>query len=1025
MAAGVYETDLKDINLCETTTDFSALGGGASGLGAGVDFAIQGTNAIDKLVSNALKGMVYDTGSTVTLGADEHIFTWMICSTPGITSIQSLGGLRITVGTGTNAYREWYVNGSDTLPEGGIQNYAIHTSSTADNTQGSPGANPQFFGGQADVTATAKGVNFALDAMRYGTGLYLTQGDATTPITFTSASDENNLTANRYGIFESVPGGFSQKGRFVVGQDSTFSTVQSYFIDSNKNIVFKDTPQSLSDFTQIIVDHPSTFFDINAISFTSEGTNNKGQFVFNDSSTTGSIVNCQFNNTGKTFLQANVEVTSSAFNSTDTLFQSGSTLFDSNFRTTTGVSASILVDDPSKLSFNTLDNGGSKHGIEVISTGSYVFEANIFNNFDSGSNANEALYFNPPGGTGDLTLQIIGGGTTVDFRNASSGTVTIENNASITVTGLQDLTEVRIFDSATTGPQTELAGIENATDGTEGNRSFTFSLPVGTTVDIVLISVQYENERLDDFTLSVSQDLPFEQTFDRNYENPDQGVIADLFNSLQSRSTYYENETESKTFVENLDDLGLLESASLLYPAAGVSVGLIHSLIPSSSVGDLSGSNLPTNDRLTVKINSSGYVVTQSLDNIPKITYDPLNVDELGALSFYRRNTSGTTYWLNPITWAVSGSAWWNSGDSTPTQINTTLTYPASGITSIDGLENATLLSDDGSTGTKEVKLNWGNVNLFNSTPTSGYMTLWASGSGANYLYISQSNPSAVASQSAQWFDLANRTTGSFQGDQPKLLGSNLYRDGWTKYTFGVPSGQPNDPNMTMSIGISDNDLGNTVTADGTNKVYLWGVSTDIPTGIGNQVATRPLTINEGNGAENAPTWLYSAKEVFPPTQEFSLYVEGEISTLGDFTLPSSSEGSSTYGLSILVGTSGSTITGARLQINNSKAGELNSTIFANSTNATFFNGVFYTSPSPPTTPWRNLNKIAYRLKNGDHKIFVNGVQALASTLTFGNAPFYESIYISPKNPDTWARIRNLTIFDQPLSDAELISLTS
>ena len=37
MAAGVYETDLKDINLCETITDFSALGGGASGLGAGLD----------------------------------------------------------------------------------------------------------------------------------------------------------------------------------------------------------------------------------------------------------------------------------------------------------------------------------------------------------------------------------------------------------------------------------------------------------------------------------------------------------------------------------------------------------------------------------------------------------------------------------------------------------------------------------------------------------------------------------------------------------------------------------------------------------------------------------------------------------------------------------------------------------------------------------------------------------------------------------------------------------------------------
>jgi len=146
LAAGIYNTDLTDISLCESTTGFSALGGGGAGLAAGPDFAIQGTNAIDKQVSNALKGIVYDNGSTITLGADEHILIWEICATPGITEIQSLGGVRISIGTATNAYYEWYVNGSDVLPEGGIINYAIYyTGSTADNTVGSPGASPQVF----------------------------------------------------------------------------------------------------------------------------------------------------------------------------------------------------------------------------------------------------------------------------------------------------------------------------------------------------------------------------------------------------------------------------------------------------------------------------------------------------------------------------------------------------------------------------------------------------------------------------------------------------------------------------------------------------------------------------------------------------------------------------------------------------------------------------------------------------------------------------------------------------------------
>ena len=525
MAAGVYDTDLTTINLAETNTNWNDInqagGGGANS--AEVDFAIQGTNAITRQVNNTRRGVLYDLGSTVTLGADEHVFVWTVCATPGIADVKSAGGVRVTIGTsiaGAGAWYDFYVNGSDTLPGGGMRNYAVYYSATsASATNGSPGANPRYFGSQASTVGTAKGDNFACDAIRRGTGFYIVQGDATEPITFESASIVNDLNANRYGILSSRGGGYNLKGRFVVGQTgSNQSTIQSYFDDSNTAVTFIESEFAKDDFTQILVDHPSTFFRASGINFTGVSTFNPGKIVFNNSSTTGSFINCNFNTIGKTFLQANVDISGSGWASSDTVFQSGSDLFDSAFRTTVGVSASVLVDDPSLIRECVFDNEGSKHGIEVVVTGSYVFNANLFSNFDSGSNANEALYFNPPGGTGDLTLQITDGGTNIEFRNASSGTVTIENNATITITGVVDDTEIRVFSTTDLDPgggQLELAGIENTSGG-----SFPFTLAIGTVVDIVLINLEYVNKRINNFTITETQDLPVSQKIDRNYSNP-------------------------------------------------------------------------------------------------------------------------------------------------------------------------------------------------------------------------------------------------------------------------------------------------------------------------------------------------------------------------------------------------------------------------------------------------------------------------------------------------------------------------
>ena len=65
------------------------------------------------------------------------------------------------------------------------------------------------------------------------------------------------------------------------------------------------------------------------------------------------------------------------------------------------------------------------------------------------------------------------------------------------------------------GGQLELAGIENTSGG-----SFPFTLAIGTVVDIVLINLEYINKRINNFTITETQDLPVSQKIDRNYSNP-------------------------------------------------------------------------------------------------------------------------------------------------------------------------------------------------------------------------------------------------------------------------------------------------------------------------------------------------------------------------------------------------------------------------------------------------------------------------------------------------------------------------
>lgn len=108
--------------------------------------------------------------------------------------------------------------------------------------------------------------------------------------------------------------------------------------------------------------------------------------------------------------------------------------------------------------------------------------------------------------TGLITLQ--NGALVSGIYTDQNGTVSPP--ASLTLTGLQVNSEVRLYE---VGTATEILGVENS--GT----SEVFPLAGSSSVDVIVHHVNYKYIRLSNVDTSVDVTLPIQQVFDRNYQN--------------------------------------------------------------------------------------------------------------------------------------------------------------------------------------------------------------------------------------------------------------------------------------------------------------------------------------------------------------------------------------------------------------------------------------------------------------------------------------------------------------------------
>lgn len=537
MAAPSYTEDLTDVTLAETTTGWSAYGGGASGLAQNPDSSMQGTYGVGKQITAADKGMYYDNGSGITLGTGDHVYVWLFCTTPGLTDTIQNKGTSIYIGTTSANYCQYHVDGNDTYGAAGRVGkcYPIDYTTRSTNASapyrtaaGTPGANPQLFGGGLVTTASVKGENVVIDAVRYGTGAYLTAGELTSagdgsdnPCTFAGFQAQNDSVSNRWGILTLVGGSYELQGKFVIGQNNAGTATLARFKDSNKTITFANTIHAASTFNEIIIDHASTRVEWDNINLTALGTTSPGAITVNSANPTVIVNGGTFQGIGATTLRSNSTFTGSTWLNSGQITANTATITDCVISGYTGTSdTSALVwntaTNPSGyLDGNTFVKGtGTTHAIEFGTSSPTTIDLAdmVFSGYGADASTSAALHFKRTSGSVTVNLS----GMTTPTYKTDGATITFVNAVTVTLSGLPTNVEVRVYNDSGSGVAgTEINGIENTTGST-----FAFSATAGANVIITIFDEDYAPVRTLYTVPGSNTTLPIQLITDGVYLNP-------------------------------------------------------------------------------------------------------------------------------------------------------------------------------------------------------------------------------------------------------------------------------------------------------------------------------------------------------------------------------------------------------------------------------------------------------------------------------------------------------------------------
>lgn len=476
-----------EINDCENSANFSTDGSQLGDTNT-AGFFYEGARGIEVQHTNTDEATFADANSAGTaLNLNLTDTTVYIIAKDNLTDTETNNGVQIVLGDGTRRYG-YTVGGSD---GGGIslsgywKGYKLDTSNISLTTPDvvyagtgtlTIGAITQVGFGSLHI-AKARGsiTNLFLDYFAYdaNTDYHLTinGGTSGTPETFSDVAtdDVNASTASPpWGIVsEPITGSFSV---FSSTEWGDTGTADSYFETSNESIFLLGETTASGNFLFRVVGNATgtNSFTATNSSFTgvTRATGSRPIFDWSDTNVdTLTLTNCGFVNIGTQTFGANdasKSVTGCTYTSCDQISFNGTTVSGCIFNGANNANGVMLVDDATELgnqtdlTFNAEVSGTpSGHAIQITATtGTFAFVNFTFTSgdFSTGTDANggstgdtNAAVF-CSAASGSITISVEGG--TVPSVYAPNGvTVTVVNNATVSLTRLLGNTEISVLDN--------------------------------------------------------------------------------------------------------------------------------------------------------------------------------------------------------------------------------------------------------------------------------------------------------------------------------------------------------------------------------------------------------------------------------------------------------------------------------------------------------------------------------------------------------------------------------------------------
>lgn len=539
MAAPSYATDLTDVDTAEATTNWAESTDAAWDDGGNPtldpDTFIQNTNSISQsMPKTTICSLLANNGSGITLPTDGAYLVWQVFLSATALDTETNGGLRVMVGSSLADFYWWITGGSDFArnPYGGWQNAAVNPTVTVDGTVGTPSGTEQYIGSAASpIAAIGKGNPHCVDVIRWGRAeIRMTNGDGTSGYaTFSGAASTNDSINNRWGLLQRIDGGYLWKGLMSLGYSGTAVD----FRDSNTKVLVDNTKKVTANFNKIEVNVATSRVDWTNVTFEALGTVSKGRFAMIDNADVN-ISACTFINMDTFVFLSNGACLNSKFIGCGIITAGDADFSGTSIEGYEGTAdtspfvwnvATDPLNDTDDMSFTK--GTASTHAMEFgTSSPTTINLLNIdFSGYNASNGQTDSTFY-VARTTGSVAINLSGCTGNLTYKTAGA-TVTVTQTTTVTLTGLRDNTEIRVYSQAV--PPVELAGIENATAGSADARTFSFSLTAAITVDIRILHGAsaaadgkfYENTTILNYTIPASNtSIPVQQRIDRNYKNP-------------------------------------------------------------------------------------------------------------------------------------------------------------------------------------------------------------------------------------------------------------------------------------------------------------------------------------------------------------------------------------------------------------------------------------------------------------------------------------------------------------------------